>query len=173
MMSDLQVGNSQEIIDYKRTAMSMTVGVDNIVKAINAKDSSGNSLEPGDLFYTHIFPYAFLPDTIEEAGCYITYEISMPQVSTVNYFFKEIIVIITIICHQDLMQMTSREPLGSTGATRIDYLSVEIDKLFNHKPKLLGPYELELVSNVEGAIDPVHRCRVMRFKTKAQIKSQC
>lgn len=172
-MTTLQVGNSQEIIDYKRIAMSKTVSVENIVQAINAKDENGNTLDAGDLFYTHIFPYAFIPDTIDEAGCYITYEISMPQASTVNYFFKEIILIVTIICHQDLMQMRSSEPLGATGATRTDYISVEIDKLFNLQPKILGPYELELVSNVEGAIDPVHRCRTMRFKTKSQVRSQC
>lgn len=165
-------GNSQEIIEYKRSAMAKLASTDSIVKALNAKSSSGDYLEPGDLFYTHIFPYAFLPETVETAGAYITLEVSMPNVSTVNYFFKDVLITFTIICHQDVMKMTDDEPLGSTGATRADYISVEIDKLFN-KSTGMGRTELELVSNIEGAIDPVHRCRIMRFKTQEQVQALC
>lgn len=146
---------------------------ENIIKAINAKSPTGEPLEPGDLFYTHIFPYAYIPGTIETAGCYITFEISMPNVSTINRFFKEVLITISIICHQDLMQMTESEPLGTTGATRTDYLSVEIDKLFNKSTGIMGKNELELVSNIEGAIDPIHRCRIMRFKTTAVVQQLC
>lgn len=166
-------GNSQEIIDYKLQAMNALINEDNIVKAINAKDSSGELIEAGDLFYTHIFPYAYIPETLDVAGCYVTFEISMPSVSTINYFFKEILITITIICHQSMMQMKEGEPLGSTGATRTDYISVAIDKLFNLKDGVIGKRKLELVSNIEGAIDPVHRCRIMRFKTEAPVKSIC
>lgn len=165
-------GNSQEIIEYKRSAMAKLAATDSIVKALNAKSSSGEELEPGDLFYTHIFPYAYLPETVEVAGAYITLEVSMPNVSTVNYFFKDVLITFTIICHQDVMRMTEDEPLGSTGATRSDYISVEIDKLFN-KSKGMGKTELELVSNIEGAIDPVHRCRIMRFKTQEPVQAFC
>lgn len=165
-------GNSQEIIEYKRAAMAKLASTDTIVKALNAKSPSGESLEPGDLFYTHLFPYTYLPDVVETAGAYITLEVSMPNVSTVNYSFKDVLITFTIICHQDVMKMTDDEPLGATGATRADYLSVEIDKLFNNSAGM-GRTELELVSNVEGAIDPVHRCRMMRFKTQEIVKTWC
>lgn len=166
-------GNSQEIVQYKLAAMNATINQENIVKAINAKDSAGEPLEPGDLFYTHIFPFAYIPDTLDTAGCYITFEVSMPSVSTVNYFFKDVLITITIICHQAIMQMKEDEPLGSTGATRTDFLGVEIDKLFNQTQGIVGKQELELVSNIEGAIDPVHRCRIMRFKTSAPGVTPC
>lgn len=166
-------GNSQEIIEYKLTAMNAVINNENIVKAINAKESSGEQLEPGDLFYSHIFPYAYIPETLDTAGCYITFEISMPSVSTVNYFFKDVLLTITIICHQAMMQMREDEPLGSTGATRTDFIAVEIDKLFNKTSGIVGRQELEMVSNIEGAIDPVHRCRVMRFKTTAPGVTPC
>lgn len=165
-------GNSTEIIQYKQTAMNSIVSTQSIINAINSKYDDGTAMEPEDLFYTHVFPYGYLPETIETAGCYITLEVSMPSVSTVNYFFKDILLTVTIICHQDIMRMTDTEPCGATGATRTDYLAVEIDKLFNHK-KGMGRKEMELVSNVEGAIDPVHRCRVMRFQTQDVTKSFC
>lgn len=166
-------GNSQEIIEYKQSAMNSIANVENIIKAINAKDSSGELLEPGDLFYTHIFPYAYIPGTVETAGCYITFEISMPNVSTVNRLFKDVLITVSIICHQDIMRMTEDEPLGTTGATRTDFISTEIDKLFNKSTGIMGKNELELVSNIEGAIDPVHRCRIMRFKTSTPIQQPC
>lgn len=166
-------GNSQEIIEYKLTAMNAVVNNENIVKAIHAKDPSGELLEPGDLYYSHIFPFAYIPETLDTAGCYITFEISMPSVSTVNYFFKDVLLTITIICHQAMMQMKEDEPLGSTGATRTDFIAVEIDKLFNKTTGIVGRQELELVSNIEGAIDPVHRCRIMRFKTSAPGVTPC
>ena len=146
---------------------------ENIVKAINAKEPSGAFMEAGDLFYSHIFPFAYIPETLDTAGCYITFEISMPSVSTVNYFFKDVLLTITIICHQAMMQMKEDEPLGSTGATRTDFIAVEIDKLFNKTMGIVGKQELELVSNIEGAIDPVHRCRIMRFKTSAPGVTPC
>lgn len=167
-------GNSREIITYKQSAMNAIASVDNIRKGIYAKyENSDQLMDAGDLFYTHIFPYAYLPKTIEQVGAYITLEVSMPSVSTANYFFKDVLITITIICHQDMMRMTADEPLGSTGATRIDYLSVEIDKLLNQNKGIIGPYALELVSNVEGAIDIAHRCRIMRFKTSAPVRSLC
>lgn len=166
-------GNSQEIIEYKLTAMNAVINNENIVKAINAKEPSGECMEAGDLFYSHIFPFAYIPETLDTAGCYITFEISMPSVSTVNYFFKDVLLTITIICHQAMMQMKEDEPLGSTGATRTDFIAVEIDKLFNKTMGIVGKQELELVSNIEGAIDPVHRCRIMRFKTSAPGVTPC
>lgn len=166
-------GNSQEIIEYKLTAMNAVINNENIVKAINAKEPSGEFMEAGDLFYSHIFPFAYIPETLDTAGCYITFEISMPSVSTVNYFFKDVLLTITIICHQAMMQMKEDEPLGSTGATRTDFIAVEIDKLFNKTMGIVGKQELELVSNIEGAIDPVHRCRIMRFKTSAPGVTPC
>ena len=167
-------GNSQEIITYKQSTMNAIASVENIRKGIYAKyENTDQLMEAGDLFYTHIFPYAYIPNTIDRVGAYITLEISMPSVSTANYFFKDVLINITIICHQDMMKMTESEPLGSTGATRIDYLSVEIDKLLNKRKGVIGPYALELVSNVEGAIDIAHRCRVMRFKTTAPVRSLC
>ena len=166
-------GNSQEIIEYKRSAMAAIANVDKIIKAIDAKDDFGNPISPGDLFYTHIFPYDFIPDSIDVAKTYITIEISMPNVSTTNHFFKDVLITINVICHQDIMEMTDDEPLGATGATRVDYISVELDKLFNKTTTLMGKYELELVSNIGGALDPVHKCRIMRFKTKAPVAQPC
>lgn len=166
-------GNSQEIIEYKRSAMAAIANVDNIVKALCAKDDFGNNLDPGDLFYTHIFPYEYIPDSIDVVKTYITIEISMPSVSTANYFFKDVLITMTVISHQDMMRMTDDEPLGATGATRTDYISVELDKLFNKTTKLMGKYELELVSNIGGALDPVHKCRIMRFKTQAPVSQVC
>ena len=165
-------GHSQEIIIYKQKALSSIANNDNVLKAINAKNTKGKPLSMEELYYTHLFPYGFIPETIEEAGCYVCVEVSMPQVSTKNYFFKEVLLVVTIICHQGVLRMTKDEPLGSTGANRMDYIGVEIDKLFNGRTDM-GYGELDLVSNIEGAVDIVHRYRTLRFAATENKKSFC
>ena len=111
-----------------------------------------------DLLYTYIFPFDYIPDAIQEVGCYICYEIEVPKVSTVNYFFKDVIITFRIICHQAAMKT-------SYGATRIDYLAHLIELLFNGNTEY-GFNNLELVSSVPGHISQMHRCRTVRFATK-------
>lgn len=166
---DLMAGYSREIISYKQKAMERILNTDTIVSALKARDAKGNPLEIDELPYRFIFPFGYIPQTLEIAGCYITIEVSMPSVSTVNYFFKDVLMLITVICHQDLMQMTDEH----TGATRIDYIAVELDKLFNNKENSIGTFDMELVSNTEGSVDSVHRYRQLRFKTKELRRDSC
>lgn len=158
-------GNSQEIINYKQEAISRIINSDIIVEALDARHEDGTPMDVEELYYTHIFPYGYIPGLIDKAGCYIALEVSMPKVSTANYFFKDILLTIYIICHQDFMKT-------DYGATRIDYISVALDKLFNGK-KGMGTTEMTLVSNTEAPMDTVHRARVMRFQTTDVKKSLC
>ncbi|MGF6375113.1 hypothetical protein M2140_000147 [Clostridiales Family XIII bacterium PM5-7] len=169
----MSTDKAYDIIQYKRSVMNSIINEDIIVKAINGKDSNGVPYEPGDLYYTHIFPYAYIPGTIDVAGCYITLEMNIPQVSTANHFFKDLLISVTVICHQDIMQMCEGEPLGATGATRADFVAAEVDKLLNNSVGIVGTKELERVSNIEGAIDPAHRCRIIRYRTSVPAKSLC
>lgn len=161
-------GYSRELVEYKQTAMARILESQTIVDALHARDAEGNPLPIEKLPYTHIFPYGYLPFTVETAGCYITLEVSMPAVSTANYFFKDVLLTITIICHQKLMRMEEEQ----TGATRVDYIAIELDKIFNNQ-KGMGFGEMSLVSNVEETLDMYHRCRIMRFQTLDTNKSFC
>ena len=87
----------------------------------------------------------------------------MPQVSTVNYFFKDILLIINVICHTDLMRT-------DFGVPRHDYISKLICEILNGSTEF-GYGEVGLVSNTENAFSERHSGRTMRFQTKEQAKN--
>lgn len=142
----------KEIIEYKQQIFSDIVNNDELIKALAPTDI----VENDDVMYKYVFPYTYIPDTIQEANCYITFSLDVPRVSTANYFFKEVVLQFTIICHQSKMKT-------EYGATRTDYIAHIIEKMFNGSKKYGD--SLELVSSVEGHMDRSHRTRVLRFAT--------
>ena len=132
----------KEIVTYKNQIASTILNDNAIVSMITEIIPPEKPVE--DLLYTYIFPFDYIPDAIQEVGCYICYEIEVPKVSIVNYFFKDVIITFRIICHQAAMKT-------SYGATRIDYLAHLIELLFNGNTEY-GFNNLELVSSVPGHI---------------------
>lgn len=155
------MASQKDISKYKQKLASILIHNDEIVEAIDSKEFS----DPEDLIYTHVFPYLRNPKIQDKARCMITMSVDVPKVSTKNYFFKEMLLIINIICHQDLMKT-------DYGATRIDYLSGLIDEELNGR-KDFGNRELELVSNTEGALANDFSFRTMRFRCSEINKPMC
>lgn len=149
-----KVAMNSELYNYKRAVITAILGQDDIVEALNA------DVDSSELVYSHIFPFGVIPYTQMETKCYITVEITMPQVSTVNYFFKDVLIVINVICHNDIMRT-------DYGIPRHDYISAKICELLNFSTDL-GYGELQLVSNTEGAFSERHSGRTMRFKTSEQ-----
>ena len=148
----------RELYEYKRKVIEKLLDSSEIVEAINAEN-----LDPSELVYTHIFPFGVIPGTQTEAKNIITVEVTMPQVSTENYFFKDILLIINVICHTDLMRT-------DFGVPRHDYISKLICEILNGSTEF-GYGEVGLVSNTENAFSERHSGRTMRFQTKEQAKN--
>ncbi len=150
-----------EIIDYKNKIIKdilfnqedPTLSAD-IVNAINS-DFVGSEEE---LIYKNVFPYLRIPDTQTEATSYITMCVNMPKVSTKNYFFKDMLITINVIVHQDIMKMPSRY-----SATRVDYIGSLINKIFNGN-KNYGNVPLEYVSDEESILMNKFFVRSLRFR---------
>ena len=155
------MANGTEIIDYKNKIIKdilfnqedPTLSAD-IVNAINS-DFVGSEEE---LIYKNIFPYLRIPDTQTEATSYITMCVNMPKVSTKNYFFKDMLITINVIVHQDIMKMPSRY-----SATRADYIGSIINKIFNGN-KNYGNVPLEYVSDEESILMNKFFVRSLRFR---------
>ena len=152
-------GNSRELCDYKQKVVNQILETDTIVEALVS------DVDASELSYRNIFPYGYIPGMVDEARCYITVEVTMPQVSTANYFFKDVLLIVTVISHTDLMKT-------DYGMPRTDYIAVELDKLLNDSEQM-GIGKMELVSNTEGMFNEKHCCRVLRFRTQEFAKSMC
>ena len=155
------MATQKDIPKYKQKLVSLLIHNSEIVNAIDSKEFS----DPEDLMYTHIFPYLRNPKIQDQARCMITLSIDVPKVSTKNYFFKDMLLIVNIVCHQDLMKT-------DYGATRIDYISGLIDEELNGR-KDFGNNALELVSNIEGALTNDFCFRSMRFKCSEINKPVC
>lgn len=148
---------NDELYEYKRKVINKLLESEDIINGLDT------DLEPSEITYRNIFPYGAIPYTLTDAGSYITVEITMPQVSTVNYFFKDVLLVINVICHNDVMRT-------DFGIPRHDYLSAKICALLNGTTEF-GYGEMELVSNTESVFSERHSGRTMRFKTKELTKN--
>ncbi len=110
------------------------------------------------LIYKNIFPYLRIPDTQNESCSYITMSVDMPKVSTKNYFFKDMVITLNVIVHQDIMEMPK-----IFSATRADYIASLINQIFNQN-KNYGNVSLEYVSDVESILLNKFFVRTIRFR---------
>lgn len=145
----------QEIEDYKLKIAHDLLSDNEIVSCIEEVIPEEKKAELDGLMYSYIFPYVFIPQTLQDVGCYICFELYVPKVSTVNYFFKDVIFEFTVICHQDVMRT-------SGGYIRTDHIAHLIEKIFNQNDQYTFK-KLDLVSSVPGHVTQTHRCRTVRF----------
>lgn len=146
------MANSYELIRYKQQLMSMFINNELLVELIDNTDIETAE----DLINNNIFNYVRVPQTPEEAKTFICMKIDVPEVYSRNFLFKKLTITIYVITHEDLMHT-------KYGATRIDLMGAEVDKLLNGYSGI-GKAELELISNVENTVGTKHRCRILTFK---------
>lgn len=155
------MANGREIIDYKNRVIKdilyneedETLSTD-IIMAIDP-----NLIDKRhELLYKNIFPYLRIIDTQKEAASYITMSVDMPKVSTKNYFFKDMVITINVIVHENIMEMPK-----NYSATRADYIASLINQIFNHN-KNYGNAALEYVSDVESILLNTFFVRTLRFR---------
>lgn len=156
--ADKIISMNRELYEYKQKVIEQMLEVPDIIEALNSE------LDPSELIYKNIFPHGVITPMQDEAKCYITVEVTMPQVSTVNRFFKDVLLVINVICHNDLMQAPEY------GIPRHDYLSAKICELLNGSTAF-GFGEMQLVSNTENAFSERHSGRTMRFQAQEQAQS--
>lgn len=145
------MANSREIIRYKQQIASLLINNEKIVKLINQSDIN----TPEDLIHKNIYDFIRVPEVPEEQKTYICYKVDIPEVYTVNFLFKKLVITIYVITHQGLM-------ITDEGGTRIDLLGAELDEMLNGY-KGIGQSPLDLISNVEESVGDKHRCRVLTF----------
>ena len=147
-----------ELYEYKQKVVSLLSSSTEITEALNS------DVDDSELVYSNIFPYGKNPETQTDSKCYITIQVTMPQVSTKNYFFKDVLLIVQVICHDDLIRA------DEYGMPRTDYLSAKICALLNGNVDF-GYGEMELVSNTEGPFAERYYHRTRRFQTQEQSKT--
>lgn len=134
------------------------------------------------LVYKHIFPYHQNPETITDTMTFITIQVHVPK--PYSYMRSKTWVApnleIWIFSHHSHMKV---ENIPKVSDNRNDYISKLLDKKFNGRDTLgnskkdennlhlLG--KLELVANVEGALNRDFLYRQMVFETVDLNRSLC
>ena len=146
----IQKANSQQLAVYKQNIIAKILEDSELCELINPK------LDASELPYINIFPFGKIVGTTDTALAYVTIEVDMPSVSLANNFFKEIIITLRVICHDDLMRT-------DLGFNRMDGIGIKLEELIADSVGF-GFGEVEPISNTEGAWTERHSYRELRFK---------
>ena len=114
------MANLEEFTSYKQTLMK-ALCTSSVVKNLLKLSSDPSNITGKDMRYKRIFPYNYVPLTIETAQTFICFTVTAPNVK--DDLITELRLTIYVFTHQDLMR--------TDNGMRTDLLISEIDKLLN------------------------------------------
>lgn len=147
-----------DISSYKTDIMADIINCAPIVGAVESKSERYDPGAPDTLIYANIFPYLRIPETQNNTETYILIAVDMENVNRVNAAYCDIRITMWVMAHQWHMAMPDKN------ATRIDYISQELKKLFEGQRKY-GFNKLELISNREHILNEKYQYRELIFVT--------
>ena len=142
-----------EFFDYKNKLMEDLLTNAEIVKLVD------NTVEFGDaktLAYTSVFPYEYIPDTVEEAKTFICFDVDVQE--SMNKTFLRPTLYIWVFSHKSKLRLLE-------GGVQTDKLVSEIAEAINGSHNY-GLGELELYSVKRFAPVTDYQGKVMTFHTK-------
>ena len=118
------MANLEEFTEYKQTLMKAICTSDRIVELLKL-NTDPVGIQWRDMRYKRIFPYNYVPYTIETAQTFICFTVTAPNVK--DNLIAELRLTVYVFTHQDIMRTDS--------GVRTDLLVSEIDKLLNGSTK--------------------------------------
>lgn len=123
-----------EFFDYKNQLMKTLCSNPEVVKLVT--DSSDAPVPNYDLAYTRIFPFEYVPDTVDDASTFICFDVDIGEV--IDKTFYSPVVYVWIFTHKSKLRLTE-------GGVRTDKLCAVINKELNGS-RYFGLGELNLYS---------------------------
>lgn len=133
--------NLDEFFDYKNKLMETLCCNPEIVRLVT--DSRDAPVPNYNLAYSQIFPYEFLPDTVDDGMTFICFDVDIDEVLDKTFYVP--VVYVWEFTHKSKMHLNE-------GGIRVDQLAVEINKELNGN-RYFGLGELELDS--VGRFSPI------------------
>lgn len=139
--------NLNVISDMKQTVLREILSNEEIVKIVrNSCDVVTPDME---LRYTQVYPWAFMPETVEETKVFVTFEVYVPRI--INCAVKEFELRIYVMVPHSMMVMDTKvcDSLGldwNDCGVRTDVLTDKIDYMLNGSEDM-GFGKLELKSS--------------------------
>lgn len=124
----------EEFYDYKNQLMEDLLTTESIVKLI---DETVDLKDAASLAYQNVFPYEFIPETVEHACTYICFEVDIQKVANKTFYLPTLY--IWVFTHKSKMRLENGD------GVRTDKLCSEICKKINGSREY-GLGELDLYS---------------------------
>ena len=152
------MANSSIIGDAKVKIAKYIVQDDAIVKAIDPPETNKGD----NLIGTHVFTYNQNPHTLQDGGTFITITVNIPQMGwherSASRVFPQIV--IWIVSHERHMKVDN---VPKIKCNRNDYISQLLDEKLNGNTNF-GLGKLDMISNVEGAVQQDYLYRTLTFQ---------
>ena len=142
-----------DFFDYKNQLMSDLLTNDEILKLLEDSDVV---MRPEDFPYRRVFPYQFVPETVEEGKTFICFDVDVQRVSEKTYLNP--VLYIWVITHKSIMRLPE-------GGVRVDKICNEICKAINGSREYgLGELNLYSVKRYAPMVD--FQGKVLTFTAK-------
>lgn len=144
----------EDVFDYKNRLVEDLLTVKPIVRLLS--DSYKVIDKPETLVYKQVFPYEYVPETVEHGFTFICCEVEVQKISSKTFMSPTLYV--WVFTHKSKMRLPE-------GGVRVDKLCSEIAKTINGS-RYYGLGELGLYS--VGRFSPItdYQGKVMTFKTQ-------
>jgi len=143
----------EELFDYKNQLMEDLLTVDTIVNLIDDKTTVENA---PSLVYERVFPFEYVPDTIEHGHTFICCDVDIQKVPDKTFLYP--VLYVWVFTHKSKLRLPE-------GGVRTDKLVSEIAKAINGS-RLYGLGELDLYSVKRFAPVTDYQGKVMTFHAK-------
>lgn len=143
-----------EFFSYKNRLMETLCSNAEIAQLVT--DNSAIELPAHSLRYTQIFPFEFVPETVDSGKTFICYDVDIVNVVSKTFYVP--VLYVWIFTHKSKMRL-------SQGGIRIDCLAAAIDKELNGNRNFgLGTLELSSVTRFVPISD--FQGRVLTYTAK-------
>lgn len=140
-----------EFYDYKNQLMEDILTTESIVKLLS--EDGKYSMPAVNLAYKQVFPYEYIPDTIEHGQTFICFDVDIQKSANQTYYYP--IIYIWIFTHKSLMRMPE-------GGVRVDVIAAELAKKLNGS-RMYGLGTLDFYSSKRFAPIADYQGKVLTF----------
>lgn len=143
-----------EFYDYKNQLMEDILTTKSIVDLLG--DDVKHNIPAIELAYTQVFPFEYIPETIEHGRTYICFDVDIQKSANQTFYYP--IIYVWIFTHKSLMRLPE-------GGVRVDKLAAELAKKLSGSMMYgLGP--LDLYSSKRFAPITDYQGKVLTFHAR-------
>lgn len=138
----------EELFAYKNEIMKMFCKNKDILELVT--DNADITIPNHQIAYKNIFPFEYIPDTVDKGETFICYDVDVDDVENKTFLYP--VLYVWVFTHKSKLRLPQ-------GGIRLDSLAIEINKELNGSRNLgLGELHLKRVDRFVPITDYQGRC---------------